>query len=134
MRWRGRRQSSNIEDRRGGGLSSRGMRIPIRAGGGGGLGFIVIILFLWFAFGINPLQLLGQMEGGGTQTANGPGVEGTQSEADDFVATVLADTEDVWSARVEEAMRRWKLMSRSCRCFPRNATMPGSSRYLVTSS
>jgi predicted metalloprotease len=103
MRWRGRRQSSNIEDRRGGGFSpGRGMRIPIRAGGGGGIGFIIIVLVLWFGFGINPLQLLG--EGGtGTGPASGPGVEGTTGETDDFVATVLADTEDVWSARFEES-------------------------------
>jgi predicted metalloprotease len=104
MRWRGRRQSSNIEDRRGGGFSPGfgrgGMRIPIRAGGGGGIGFIIIVLVLWLGFGINPLQLLG--EGGiDAGPASGPGVEGTPGETDDFVATVLADTESVWSARFE---------------------------------
>lgn len=106
MRWRGRRQSSNIEDRRSGGFrpgfGRGGMRIPVRAGGGGGIGFIVIVLVIWLVFGINPLQLLdGGMETGGE--APGPGVERTAGETDDFLATVLAYTEDVWSARFRQA-------------------------------
>jgi len=104
MRWRGRRQSSNIEDRRGG----RGGGGPITIGraGGGGIGIIVIGLVLWLVFGINPMALLGegQMMSPGQQSApSGGGVESTASETDDFVATVLADTEDVWGAVFREA-------------------------------
>ena len=64
MRWRGRRQSSNVEDVRG---SSRGgFRLPTgggrrrvrRAGGGGGIGIIIVGLIAYFVFGINPLTLL----------------------------------------------------------------------------
>ena len=45
---------------------------------------------------------MGGMGGGtGSQTAQGPGVERTSDETDDFIATVLADTEDVWNARFE---------------------------------
>lgn len=113
MQWRGRRQSTNVSDQRGaggGGGFGRGggMRIPIRAGGGGGIGFILILGALWFFFGINPLALLGMGDGGTgggqQQTASrGPGVERTADETDDFVATVLADTEDVWNRRFQEA-------------------------------
>jgi len=114
MRWRGRRQSSNIEDRRGqrgggfGGLGGRMGRRPVRlprgrrAGGGLGIGAIVVLLVLAWVFGINPLGLLG---GGGTSPQVVPQV-GTEvgrsgSPSDDggqFVATVLADTEDTWNA------------------------------------
>lgn len=115
MRWRGRRQSTNIEDRRGGrsggfgglgglGGRSRGVRIPVgrRVGGGGGLGIgtIVILLIVAWAFGINPLSFLG---GGGSspiapQTGTSVGDRGTPAdEGGQFVATVLADTEDTWN-------------------------------------
>ena len=81
------------------------MRIPIRAGGGGGIGIIIIALVLWLGFGINPLQLLGMADGGGgsgTQTSQqGPGVAGTPDQTDDFVAVVLAETEDVWGKRFQ---------------------------------
>jgi uncharacterized protein len=111
MRWRGRRQSSNIEDRRGqaggfGGGFGGGIGGPIglpgsgrvRAGGGLGIGAIVVILVIaWFA-GINPLDLL---SGGGNQIIVGNdqprGQVGAPSdEAGQFVSVVLADTEDTW--------------------------------------
>ena len=110
MRWRGRRQSRNVEDRRGsggfrmpGGLSrSRGR--GVRRAGGGGFGLIIILGIMWLVFGINPLTLL--QGGGGMSPApqsrqaepSGGGIASTQSQTDDFVATVLADTEDVWRA------------------------------------
>ena len=112
MRWQGRRESSNIEDRRGGngGLGGGGMRVPIRAGRGGGMGLVGLLVVgavMWFGFGINPMFLFG-MDGGSqtqqTQTAaNGPGVDKTSDTTDDFVATVLADTEDVWTKRFADA-------------------------------
>lgn len=113
MRWRGRRQSSNIEDQRGssGGLGgpggSGGFRIPVGGTrtGGFSLSTIVILVVLFFALracGIDPLAML--EEGGGpSQTQVQPSQPGgTQSaqpsdEMGQFVATVLAETEDVWS-------------------------------------
>lgn len=115
MRWRGRRQSSNIEDRRGsgGGFSpggfrrggGGGLRIPVKSGGGL-IGLIVIGAIAWFVFGINPMALLGGDPGGQGSyqtTQSGGGVRSTPGDTDDFVATVLADTEDVWGRRFEEA-------------------------------
>lgn len=110
MRWRGRRQSSNVEDRRGQsgapggfGRGGRPMQIPIgRSVGGGGLSGIVILVVLFFvlrACGIDPLQILE----GGSGPANpqitqdeAPGSQPSDAEAQ-FVSVVLAETEDVWN-------------------------------------
>ena len=91
MQWRGRRQSDNIEDRRGGG----------RKAGGIGIGSIVIALILWKVFGIDPQTTLGvaqQMQSTQTTTQTAPKQQTpNQQEAKAFVATILADTEDVWT-------------------------------------
>jgi predicted metalloprotease len=113
MLWKGRRQSSNIEDRRGspgaggGRLGGGGpIRLPIgRGAGGGGISGIIILVVIFFALracGIDPMQIL---EGGGTST--GPQVgfdrqtQGQTSQPTDqeaqFVSVVLAETEDVWN-------------------------------------
>ena len=121
MRWKGRRQSSNVEDRQGrggarlpGGLGRMGAGRPtIRRAGGGGIGFIVIIVILSFVFGINPLELL---SGGGGQIAVDPGARQTQtpsspqvsSEMRDFVATVLAETEDTWNAIFKDGAQQYR--------------------------
>lgn len=113
MRWQGRRQSSNVEDRRGSGggfgrMGSGGPRIRIpmgggRGGGGGGLGIgaIVVILVIAWATGINPLSLLGGLGGGpiavspsGSQTSGSRGAPSDDHGA--FIATVLAETENTW--------------------------------------
>ena len=108
MRWRGRRQSSNVEDVRGrgggpGGFGRGGtpVRIPIGRGGGGlGVGTIVILVVLFFglrACGIDPLAILEEapQPGGGqlTQEEGSP----ASDEMRQFVAVVLAETEDTWN-------------------------------------
>jgi predicted metalloprotease len=109
MRWRGRRQSTNIRDLRGssaGGLRGgfgggfggvRRSPIRVRRAGGGGIFAILVILAVAYFLGINPLELLSD---GGYSPA--PSQSSTQSSGNDemraFVATVLADTEDSWSA------------------------------------
>jgi uncharacterized protein len=99
MKWEGQRQSDNVEDRRAGGLGGGG---GFRLGGGSiGVGTIVVALVAGWIFGINPLTLLGVLEGGG----GAPAIESPQAPAQRppatdemamFVSTVLADTEDVW--------------------------------------
>lgn len=112
MRWRGRRQSTNIRDVRGrgggfgGGIGGLG-RGPIsmrRAGGGGiGIGTILVFIVVAWLFGINPLDLLtgGGQVGPTTQTSQQSA--NVSDEMRDFVATVLADTEDTWQAIFESA-------------------------------
>jgi predicted metalloprotease len=122
MQWRGRRQSSNIEDRRGqsggfgGGMGRMGGRIPIGIPGGGGrgggigLGTIVVILIIGWLLGINPLSLIGGLGGSGGGIQIGPppsgetGQQGTPAdERGQFVSTVLADTEDTWNQIFQSA-------------------------------
>ena len=88
MRWEGRRESSNVEDRRG--RSSKGIV-------GGGIGTIIIILAIYFLGG-DPTQLLNTSQldnSGNTSTYEGTAEE---NELAHFVAVVLAETEDVWTA------------------------------------
>ncbi len=102
MKWEGDRQSDNVEDRRDGGGGGAG-------GGGGfglggrsiGLGSVAIALVAGWVFGINPLTVLGLLGGGGAQQApSAQTAPAARPPASDrpaaFVATVLADTEDVW--------------------------------------
>ena len=102
MRWEDFRASTNIEDRRGG-----GMGIP---GGGGGLGIgaVIILTLVGWVFGIDPRVLIGgveQMTGGGSgyeQRVERPSGapagsrETPQDEAGRFAAKILGNTEDVW--------------------------------------
>ncbi|TYR30518.1 flagellar biosynthesis protein FlgM [Mesorhizobium microcysteis] len=108
MRWRGRRESSNVEDRRGqgGGIpggfgrGGRGIPIPIGRAGGGGISGILLLVVLFFvlrACGIDPMQIL---EGGPVNPQvseqSAPGAQPTDEEGQ-FVSVVLAETEDVWN-------------------------------------
>jgi len=89
MRWQGRRQSSNVEDRRG----SRGKRVAV----GGGLGTIVLIV-LSLLFGGDFTDLIQADAGGGvpaSQTTTPTSPE--EDQLAQFVGVVLADTEDVWN-------------------------------------
>jgi uncharacterized protein len=97
MRWEGNRQSSNVEDMRaGGGGGGFGL-----GGGTIGIGTIVIALIGGAVLGINPLTLLGIMTGGGGAPVvqqQGPApAPPANDKAAQFVSTVLADTEDVWT-------------------------------------
>ncbi|QEC70207.1 metalloprotease [Panacibacter ginsenosidivorans] len=87
MLWQGRRQSSNIEDRRG--MSGKGIAV------GGGIGTMVIAAIIYLLGG-DPSQVINN------SPVNEPAQETTApNKADDaagqFAAVVLADTEDIWS-------------------------------------
>src|SRR5262245_42732868 len=116
MLWKGRRQSDNIEDVRGeggggfpGGFGRGGggpMRLPMggRSGGGMSISTLVILAAIYFGakflFGVDLLQLL---SGGGAGVAPRGAGQVTQTspggsdEMKQFVATVLAETEDTWN-------------------------------------
>lgn len=107
MLWKGRRQSDNIDDQRGGGGGFGGgpgqFRIPIGGRmGGGGIKGVVILIVLYFvlrAIGIDPAMLLGEggLDGNGQVTQSQTASGGANDEMKQFVATVLAETEDVWN-------------------------------------
>jgi hypothetical protein len=120
MRWRGRKQSENVEDRRtqpgggggfrfpfprGGGLPGRGSRIPMPRGKSGGIGIVglIIVVVIMLMLGIDPRVLLG---GGGDQVSignRGPAQPTTISAEDreqaEFVSVVLETTESYWSGQ-----------------------------------
>jgi uncharacterized protein len=85
MEWQGRRESGNVEDRRG--IGGRGLAV------GGGVSVLAVIVCL--ILGVDPRVVL---------QGNRPNEVSTQppqnSQAQDplkkFVSVVLADTEDVW--------------------------------------
>ena len=93
MDLRGRRQSSNIEDR-------RGMR-PVRTGVGLSLGGVILLVVLSL-LGINPLPFLGvatqapevQMQEGAQPYQESP----QEAALREMTAVVLADTEETWNA------------------------------------
>ena len=89
MLWQGRRQSSNVEDvRRSGG---KGLAV---GGGIGGVIFVVAYLLL----GGDPAALMDTMQQQ-SQVSSPSNVEGDapRDELSQFVAVVLADTEDAWN-------------------------------------
>ncbi|MEM9594718.1 MAG: neutral zinc metallopeptidase [Acidobacteriota bacterium] len=107
MRWRGRRQSRQVEDRRG------RRRIPGGRGGAaiGGGGLLLILLFAVLT-GQDPLQVAEVVTQGGGG-APGPSAPSAPAPGNDeqrqFVATVLADTEDTWNAIFRDMGRRYNL-------------------------
>lgn len=96
MRWRGRRQSENIEDRRG---SRVGRRVV-----GGGIGTVVLVLLAMY-FGVDPSVVMQGVGGqdAATTTTTGPYTESEmEAEWRQQVAVTLAETEDSWQAIFRE--------------------------------
>ena len=102
MKWKGRRQSSNVTDARGRRVSAGGsamgamvLQMVVRTFGAKGIAVMALLgLGMWF-FGLgNPLALLsGQPTVQEVQYQASP----EEQELFNFVAVVLADTEDVWN-------------------------------------
>jgi len=90
MRWRGRKGSSNVEDRRG---------IPVKGAVGGGVGMVVLVVVAML-LGVDPSAII-TGSGAGAGAGPGPAQSGEVGVPDDeggqFAAVVLADTEDTWN-------------------------------------
>lgn len=101
MRWKGRRKSTNIEDRRG----SRGRRGLL----GGGIGTIVVLLIAAYT-GLDPNMLMQGLEAVSTsapQSQSRP-AELEDDPAAERVAVVLAYTEEVWEAIFTASGQRYQ--------------------------
>lgn len=96
MKWQGRRQSDNVEDRRG--LS--GGKVAV---GGGVIGIIILLLNV---FGGETGQTVGsaleQIQGSQTQSEAAAPLSKEDEEMGNFVRVILADNEDIWSKIFEE--------------------------------
>ena len=92
MKWKGRRKSGNLEDRRG---MSKG-----KMAAGGGIVVTIIVLALNFFGGDTGKQLAPIVEQIGnsrtSQQVEQRELTAQEKEMGDFMATVLADTEDAW--------------------------------------
>jgi len=90
MKWKGRRQSDNVDDRR---TLSPGKVVA----GGGAIGIIFLLVQLFM--GGDQAQLMqefqNQMQQAPAQT-EGRALTQAEEEMGDFVETVFADTEDIW--------------------------------------
>lgn len=103
VKWRGRRRSENVEDRRG--------ARPAAAGGGGSAAIFMLLRFVLSRFGmrgalvlgvigvgllmvgVNPVSLMQQgASGSGPQHAAAP----IDDDTAEFIGVALAETEDVW--------------------------------------
>lgn len=90
MQWFGRRESSNVEDRRG--FSGGGI-----AAGGGVVGLIIYLLYTFLGGGNGNLPSLPDPQQQNTQTTLSPEEQKADDQRASFVKVVLADTEDVWT-------------------------------------
>lgn len=88
MRWEGRRQSQNVEDRRRQGAA------PMFVGGG--LLTILLMLFLMF-IGVDPMQVAQMAPEIAAPAPQRAPAKPVNDEMSQFIRVVLADNEDVWS-------------------------------------
>ena len=103
MRLEGRRESSNVDDRR-------------RSGGAGkaagmGIGGMVVVALIAWIMGGNPLDVLQQAGSGYTYTSeNGGTYEPTAEEEElaKFASQILAGTEDVWTSEFKKIGRTYQ--------------------------
>lgn len=87
MRLDGRRESDNVEDRRGKGSGKISLGI---------IGTIVVGLIIWFSGG-NPMEFVSQQISRGSSTSQNYTPTPEEEEAAKLATRILAGTEDVWT-------------------------------------
>ncbi len=145
MRWKGRRQSSNVEDR-------RGQRTSSFRGGSGrahlGIAKLLIPLFLrgsfktklvmlllgavaMFVFQLNPLSVLGFSSSSYAPSQKGQVSATSNDQTSEYIRTILADTETVWaelfSQQLNSDYKEPKLV-----LFSERTPMPGGQANAAT--
>ena len=111
MRWQGRRESDNVEDRRGdstgssGGLGGGGFRVPR---GKGGLILLVVVLVAGY-YGVDLTPLLnGEAPVGQTQTQSQQVNSPEDNQMAKFTSVILASTEDTWSQLFQKMGKQYQ--------------------------
>ncbi len=119
MRWQDFRRSDNVEESTGGESSGiGGMHL--------GIGGVIVVIVISLLLGKNPLDILALLTDSGaptqtqpvpdrgapTQTqpvpSGPPGANSPRDEQKEFVARVLGDTEDVWTAAFQQSGKRYQ--------------------------
>lgn len=113
MRWKGREQSRNVEDRRRS-VGGNGSRRPSSGGMKmGGIGFFVMLLiFLFTGQGQNFMDMMGNSSqtGSGTISNNNQGnlSSGGSDNGGEFVRVIVKDTENVWNPIFQSVGARYE--------------------------
>ena len=104
MKWSGRRQSDNVEDRRG--MSSGGKTIV----GGGIIGIVILLLNVFGGENAQMLTPILEQMNQGQQGAPREQRDLTAKELEEqaFIKTLVADNEDVWSKIFKENNLQYK--------------------------
>lgn len=107
MRWQGRRESDNVEDRRGQSGSPMGggggFRLPSGKGG-------IVLLIIVLVAGYYGVDLTGMLTGEPVtqqQTTTQRSISPQDEEAAKFTKVILADTEDTWGAIFKDMGRQY---------------------------
>lgn len=110
MRWQGRRESDNVEDRRGqsgspfGGGGGGGFRLP---SGKGGIVLLIIVLVAGY-YGVDLTGMLTGEPMPQQQTSTQRSISPKDDEAAKFTSVILATTEDTGAD-----LKRWAASTRS---------------------
>ena len=103
MKWSGRRQSENFEDRRG--MSSTGKTVV----GGGIIGVIILLLNIFGGENTQMLTpILEQLNQGNSAPTEERALTATEIEEGQFIQAILVDTEDVWDKIFQENNRQYE--------------------------
>ncbi|KFD20055.1 MULTISPECIES: KPN_02809 family neutral zinc metallopeptidase [Tatumella] len=115
MRWQGRRESDNVEDRRdqssadNSGTGGGGIRIP--RGKSGIVILIVVVVAGYYGYDLTPLLGGGSPHSQVTTTSQTAGKPQPHTAADDqaakFTSVILASTEDVWGQIFQKMGRHY---------------------------
>ncbi|MFI0488664.1 MAG: neutral zinc metallopeptidase [Yersinia sp. (in: enterobacteria)] len=109
MRWQGRRESDNMEDRRGHSSGGGGgFRLPI--GGKGGLVILIVVLIAGY-YGVDLTPLLNgsdPMSQTQTQQRSPTSISPKDDQYAKFTSVVLADTEDTWKPIFQKMGRTYQ--------------------------
>jgi predicted metalloprotease len=100
MRWRGERESSNVDDRRG---ISTGGGVAI----GGGIVGVIVLIFKLLTGNADTTDVTQQLQPGQTQTMT-PEQQAADDERAKFVKVVLGYTEDVWGDLFSKMGRQYE--------------------------
>ena len=107
MRWQGRRESDNVEDRRGQSGSPMGggggFRLP---SGKGGIVLLIIVLVAGY-YGVDLTGMLTGEPVSQQQTTTQRSISPQDDDAAKFTKVILADTEDTWGAIFNDMGRHY---------------------------
>ena len=102
MKLTGRRESSNVDDR-------RGVRISGKAGACMGIGGMILVAIISLLMGANPMDMLQQMGDMTNVTTTAPReLSAEDEEMGRFAKQILAGTEDVWAELFKKAGRTYE--------------------------